>query len=53
MAVEDQSGLRITALTRLVTNDWPKLIGPSGCSLTSADGTTHETAGRLPAFASS
>ena len=46
-----QSGPFITALTRLVTYDCPKLTGPGGCSLTAPDGATHDTAGRLPALA--
>ncbi len=44
--MEFQSGPLITALTRLVTYDWPELTGPGGCSLTAPDGTTHDTAGK-------
>ena len=51
MAVELQSLLRITALTRPVTYATPRWIGSGGCSLTAPDGTTHETAGSVPAFA--
>jgi hypothetical protein len=49
--VDFQSGPFITALTRLVTYDWPKLTGPGGCSLTAPDGAIHDTAGKLPALA--
>src|SRR5258706_15231413 len=48
MAVEFQSGPDMTALTRLVTYDWPALTDAGGCSLTSPEGTTQETAGNVP-----
>ena len=41
----------MTAFSRLVTYDWPALTDEGGCSLTSPEGTTHDTAGSVPFFA--
>ena len=43
--------MRITAFTRLVTYATPLLIRPGGCSLTSPEGTTQDTAGSVPCVA--
>lgn len=51
IALDARSGLDMTALTKLVTYDWPKLTGEGGCSLTCFDGTTQLIAGRVPATA--
>src|SRR5436190_21645580 len=52
-AVDAQFGLVITALTTLVTQACPAPMFDGGCSLTSSDGITHDTAGRFPALAAS
>src|SRR3989442_1188284 len=48
MAVELQSGLRITASTTFVTQACPVRMEAGGCSLSFPFGTTHETAGSIP-----
>jgi hypothetical protein len=52
MALDFQSGERMTALTIRVTQAWPRQIGEGGWSLFSMLGTTHETLGSVPDFAS-
>src|SRR4051812_10273867 len=51
MAVLDQSGPRMIALTTLVTYAWPAVTLDGGCSLTRSLGITHETAGSRPVLA--
>src|SRR5437016_199258 len=51
MAVDFQSGLCITASTRLVTYLWPSWTLAGGCSLFFWLGTTHDTAGSVPLLA--
>ncbi len=51
MALESQSGLRITVSTTRVTQPCPARIDEGGCSLFPPFGTTHETAGSVPARA--
>src|SRR3954451_17397926 len=48
IAVDFQSGPRITALTRIVTHSCPALTRAGGCSLTRLFGTIQETFGSLP-----
>jgi len=52
MAELFQSGLCMTALTRLVTQSCPSLISAVGCSLLALLGVIQLTAGKLPALAS-
>jgi hypothetical protein len=52
MAVLPHSGLRIAASMTRVTHAWPRPIEAGGCSLLRWFGTTHDTAGSVPAAAS-
>src|SRR5690348_5289840 len=52
MALDFQSGDRITAFTIFVTHACPRQIGEGGCSLFWMLGTTHDTFGSVPARAS-
>src|SRR5436190_15989189 len=51
MAVDFQSGPRMTELITCVTNAWPFETRLGGCSLTWLFGVTHETAGSVPSRA--
>src|SRR5436305_14861134 len=53
MAVDDQSLLRMIALTRPVAYAWPTDTRAGGCSLTAGAGTIHDTAGSFPVRAAS
>lgn len=53
MAVLEQSGPCMTALTRLVTQAWPASSRAGGCSLLGWLGVIHDTEGRVPFLASS
>src|SRR5579884_1934504 len=48
MAVESQSGLRMTALMRLVTQAWPSCTLAGGCSELVWLGVIQDTAGSWP-----
>jgi hypothetical protein len=52
IALDFQSGERMTAFTMLVTHACPRQIGAGGCSLFCQLGTIHETLGSVPARAS-